>query len=164
MADQPNQDQGLRLADPQVIGRSMADVAERSQRIVADWLERQAKTTPSADPLNIGRAFMEMTTRLMANPAQLVQAQIGFWQDYMTLWQNTARRIMGMDSTPVIEADPKDKRFRDDAWQQNEVFDFIKQSYLLSARYVQTVVGQVDGLDAKPQKRSIFMPASSPMR
>jgi polyhydroxyalkanoate synthase len=156
MADQPNQDQGLRLADPQVIGRSMADVAERSQRIVADWLERQAKTTPSADPLNIGRAFMEMTTRLMANPAQLVQAQIGFWQDYMTLWQNTARRIMGMDSTPVIEADPKDKRFRDDAWQQNEVFDFIKQSYLLSARYVQTVVGQVDGLDAKTAKKIDF--------
>ncbi len=156
MADQPNQDQGLRLADPQVIGRSMADVAERSQRIVADWLERQAKTTPSADPLNIGRAFMEMTTRLMANPAQLVQAQIGFWQDYMTLWQNTARRIMGMESAPVIEADPKDKRFRDDAWQQNEVFDFIKQSYLLSARYVQNVVGQVDGLDPKTAKKIDF--------
>ncbi len=156
MADQTQPDSTLRLADPQVIGRSMADVAERSQRIVADWLERQGKSTPSADPLNIGRAFMEMTTRLMANPQQLVQAQIGFWQDYMTLWQNTARRFMGIDSTPVIEADPKDKRFRDEAWQQSEVFDFIKQSYLLSARYVQNVVGQVDGLDPKTAKKIDF--------
>jgi polyhydroxyalkanoate synthase len=155
MADQP-QDPKLRLPDPQAIGRNMADVAERSQRIVADWLERQGKTTPTADPLNIGRAFLEMTTRLMANPAQLVQAQIGFWQDYMTLWQNTARRIMGMDSTPVIQADPKDKRFRDDAWQQSEIFDFIKQSYLLSARYVQDVVGHVDGLDPKTAKKIDF--------
>ncbi len=36
-----------------------------------------------------------MTAKLMANPARLVQAQIGFWQDYMTLWQNTTRRMMG---------------------------------------------------------------------
>ena len=156
MADTLPPENGMRLPDPQVLGRSMADIAERSQRIVADWLERQGRTTPTADPLNIGRAFMEMTTRLMANPAQLMQAQIGFWQDYMTLWQNTTRRIMGMDSAPVIQADPKDKRFRDSAWQQNEVFDFIKQSYLLSARYVHDVVGHVDGLDSKTAKKIDF--------
>ena len=161
MADNQNpepgmRDTGMRLADPQALGRSMADIAERSQRIVADWLERQGKTAPTADPLNIGRAFMEMTTRLMTNPAQLMQAQIGFWQDYMTLWQNTARRIMGMDSSPVIEAGPKDKRFRDDAWQQSEVFDFIKQSYLLSARFVHDVVGGVDGLDPKTARKIDF--------
>jgi polyhydroxyalkanoate synthase len=157
----------FKLADPQVIGRSMADVAERSQRIVADWLERQARTTPSADPLNIGRAFLEMTARLIQNPARLVQAQIGFWQDYVTLWQNTTRRMMGIDSTPVIEPDAKDKRFRDESWQQSEVFDFIKQSYLLSARYVHDVVGGVDGLEPKTARKvdfyaRQFMDAMSP--
>jgi polyhydroxyalkanoate synthase len=146
----------FKIADPEVIGRSMADIAERSQRLVGDWLDRQSKAAPSADPLNIGRAFMEMTARLMQNPARLVQAQIGFWQDYVTLWQNTTRRLMGMDTNPVISADPKDKRFRDDAWQQSEVFDFIKQSYLLSARYVHDVVGHVDGLDSKTAKKVDF--------
>jgi polyhydroxyalkanoate synthase len=146
----------FKLADPDVIGRSMADIAERSQRIVSDWLDRQSKTSPTANPLNIGRAFMEMTGKLMQNPARLMQAQIGFWQDYVTLWQNTTRRLMGIDSTPVISADPKDKRFRDEAWQQHEVFDFIKQSYLLSARYVNDVVGHVDGLDPKTAKKVDF--------
>jgi polyhydroxyalkanoate synthase len=146
----------FKIADPEVIGRSMADIAERSQRIVGDWLERQSKAAPSADPLNVGHAFMEMTAKLMQNPARLVQAQIGFWQDYVTLWQNTTRRIMGIESEPVITADPKDKRFRDDAWQQSEVFDFIKQSYLLSARYVNDVVGHVDGLDPKTAQKVDF--------
>jgi polyhydroxyalkanoate synthase len=146
----------FKIANPEVIGRSMADIAERSQRIVGDWLERQSKTTPNADPLNIGRAFMEMTARLMQNPARLVQAQLGFWQDYVTLWQNTTRRLMGIDTGPVIAADPKDKRFKDEAWQQSEVFDFIKQSYLLSARYVHDVVGHVDGLDTKTAKKVDF--------
>ena len=77
----------------------MADIAERSQRIVADWLKRQSQeSAASPDPLNIGSAFLEMTARLMANPARLMQAQIGFWQDYLTLWQNTARRMMGMEA------------------------------------------------------------------
>jgi polyhydroxyalkanoate synthase len=147
----------FKLPDPAELGRSMADIAERSQRIVGEWLKRQADEGPGApDPLNIGSAFLEMTARLIANPAKLMQAQLGFWQDYMSLWQNTARRVMGMDSTPVISADPKDRRFRDDAWNDNEIFDFIKQSYLLSARYVQDVVKHADGLDAHTAQKVDF--------
>jgi polyhydroxyalkanoate synthase subunit PhaC len=147
---------GFKLADPSVVGRSMADIAERSQRIVGEWLKRQSQDGPSADPLNIGRAFLEMTARLMSNPAGLVQAQLGFWQDYVTLWQNTTRRIMGMETDPVIGPSPGDKRFKDEAWKENEVFDFIKQSYLLSARFVQNVVTQVDGLDERTAQKVDF--------
>ena len=147
---------GFKAPDPEVVGRSMADIAERSQRIVTDWLKRQPQAAPNADPLNIGRAFMEMTTRLMANPARMMQAQLGFWQDYMTLWQNTAKRMMGIEAPDVIDSGPSDRRFKDDAWKDNEVFDFIRQSYLLSARYVQDVVAKVDGLDPKTAQKVDF--------
>ena len=147
---------GFKLPDPAELGRSMADIAERSQRIVSEWLKRQADEEHAPDPLNIGSAFLEMTARLIANPARLVAAQLGFWQDYMTLWQNTARRIMGGEPEPVIDAPSSDRRFKDDAWRENEVFDFIKQSYLLSARYVQDVVRQVDGLDPKTAQKVDF--------
>jgi polyhydroxyalkanoate synthase subunit PhaC len=147
---------GFKLPDPGEIGRSMADIAERSQRIVGEWLKRQANEEHAPDPLNIASAFMEMTARLMADPSRLVAAQLGFWQDYMTLWQNTARRVMGLDSEPVINAPSTDRRFKDNAWQESEVFDFIKQSYLLSARFVQDVVKQVDGLDPKTAQKVDF--------
>ena len=146
----------FRLPDPASMGRTMAEVAERSQRIVGDFLRRQAEDSQNPDPLNVGSAFMEMTARLMQNPAKLMQAQLGFWQDYMTLWQNTARRMMGMDSDPVVQADPKDRRFKDEAWKDNEVFDFIKQSYLLSARYIQNVVAAADGLEPKTAQKVDF--------
>jgi polyhydroxyalkanoate synthase len=146
----------FRLPDPLVIGRSMADIAERSQRIVTDWLKRQPHAGRRTDPLNLGRTFIEMTAKLMSNPAKLMHAQLGFWQDYMTLWQNTAWRMMGMDSHAVIEAASDDRRFKDDAWKENEVFDFIKQSYLLSARFVQDVVKEVDGLDPRTAQKVDF--------
>jgi polyhydroxyalkanoate synthase len=157
----------FKIPDPAFVGRSMADIAERSQRLVADWLKRQPQADKTADPLNIGRAFMEMTARLVANPARLMQAQLGFWQDYVTLWQNTTRRIMGIESEPVINPASGDRRFKDDAWKENEVFDFIKQTYLLSARYMHDVVTHVDGLDSHTAQKvdfysRQFMDAMSP--
>jgi poly[(R)-3-hydroxyalkanoate] polymerase subunit PhaC len=146
----------FKLPDAAAVGRSMADIAERSQRIVSEWLKRQNQEEREVDPLNVGSAFLEMTARLMANPAQMMKAQIGFWQDYMMLWQNTARRMMGIETEPVIDALATDRRFKDDAWKENEVFDFIKQSYLLSARYVQDVVTHVDGLDKKTAQKVDF--------
>ena len=146
----------FRLPDPALVSRTMADVAERGQRIVSDFLKRQAGSPADPDPLKIGNAFLEMTTRLMANPARLVQAQLGFWHDYLTLWQNTARRMMGDDPTPVIDEDQKDRRFKDEAWREHEVFDFIRQSYLLSARYFRHVVEGTEGLQPKTAQKVDF--------
>ncbi len=134
----------------------MADIAGRSQRLVTDWLNRQSRDTPGLDPMSIGHAFMEMTAQLMRDPAKVASAQLGFWQDYMTLWQNTTRRMWGIEAGPVIETDPRDRRFEDSAWKEIEVFDFIKQSYLLTARYVQDVVARVDGLDARTAQKVDF--------
>src|SRR5262249_45676208 len=78
MADQQPPD--MKLPDPVELSRAMARIAEQSQRLVADFLERQASgegvepVSPGmSDPLNIGRAFLEMTTRMMTNPAKLVE-------------------------------------------------------------------------------------------
>ena len=60
------------LPDPAEVGRTMADIAERSQRILAEWLKRQDKAAASPDPLNIGQAFMELTAQLMADPEKAI--------------------------------------------------------------------------------------------
>ncbi len=147
---------GFRLGDPAVLSRSMADIAERSQRLVTDWLNRQSRELPAIDPLNVGSAFMAMTASLLRDPAKLMQASLGFWQDYMTLWQSSTRRMWGIEAPPVITANAADRRFKDGAWKENEVFDFIKQSYLLSARYVHDMVTQVEGLDPKTAQKVDF--------
>ena len=157
MAEQQNpRTEAPNLPDPAAFSRTMADIAARSQRIVAEWLQRQHEADVAIDPLNIGSAFMEMMARLMANPASLIEAQIGFWQDYVTLCQHSTRRIMGIETQPVVPPDPRDKRFQHEEWKENEIFDFIRQSYLLSARFVQDVVRRVDGLDPKTAQKVDF--------
>ncbi|MBF0334615.1 MAG: class I poly(R)-hydroxyalkanoic acid synthase [Alphaproteobacteria bacterium] len=156
MADETAAD--AKMIDPAELSRAMTNIAERSQRIVNDFLMRQANdhSLPSPDPLNIGNAFLEMTARMMADPAKMVEAHVSLWQGYMSLWQNTARRLMGEDAAPVVEPDKGDRRFKDELWQDNEVFDFIKQSYLLTARWMQRVVGDVEGLDEQSARKVDF--------
>ena len=108
------------------------------------------------DPLNVGRAFYEMTTRLMADPQKLIQAQMSLWQDYMNLWQSTAKRMMGQEADPVIAPAKDDRRFKDSAWQDNQVFDFVKQSYLLTARWLQSTAHSVEGLDEQTSRKIDF--------
>jgi polyhydroxyalkanoate synthase subunit PhaC len=150
-------DPEIKLPDPVQWSRNMAEIAERSQRLVMEFLARQnGEGMGMADPLNIGNAFIEMTTRLMADPGKLIQAQMSLWQDYMTLWQRTAERFLGGQAEPLVEPSPSDRRFKDAAWSESTLFDFIKQSYLLTARWLQTTVKDVDGLDDKTAKKVDF--------
>jgi polyhydroxyalkanoate synthase len=150
-----------KMPDPVELSRSMAEIADRSQRLVAEWLKRQDLPVPDgkvsmADPLNIGGAFLEMTARMMADPARLMQAQLSLWNDYLTLWQRTTQRFLGGSAEPVVEAPPGDRRFKDAAWSENTLFDFIKQSYLLTARWMQSTVKSVDGMDDRTAKKVDF--------
>lgn len=150
---------GVHVPDPVAVSKSMADIMERSQRVVGEFLRRQASTPsdpPSPDPLNIGSAFMEMTARLMADPVRLMQAQAELWQDYVRLWQATSLRMMGQPTEPVVEPERGDRRFRDPAWEESHLFDYIKQSYLLSARWLQAQVREVEGLDPQTARKLDF--------
>ncbi len=140
------------------IHMTMADIAERSQRLVLDFVTRHGTgnvDTPN-DPLNIGQAFLEMTARMVQDPVRLVEANMSLWNDYMNLWQSTAQRMMGADTDPVAEPAGDDRRFKDAAWSENEVFDYIKQSYLLTSRWMQTTVADVQGLDDSTAKKVDF--------
>ncbi len=144
--------------DPVELSRQMAEIAEKSQRLVADFLSRQNGEGGfgMADPMAIGAAFFDMTAKLMADPSRLVQAQLSLWNDYMTLWQRSAQRFLGGEAEPVIEAASEDRRFRDKAWSDNTLFDFIKQSYLLTARCLQGAVKDVEGLDERTARKVDF--------
>src|SRR5687768_13699098 len=145
--------------DPAAWSQAMARIAEQSQRLVADFVQRNQFQNASGggmDPMAMGRAFMEMTARLMSDPAKLMEAQSSLWQDYMNLWQSTAKRMMGQESDPVIAPAKDDRRFKDAAWQDNQVFDFVKQSYLLTARWLQSTVQNVEGLDDKTARKIDF--------
>ncbi len=157
-SDEPKAPPSVKIPDPVELGKTLSRLAERGQKLVAEFLDRQSATKDglSIDPLNIGGAFFEMTARMLADPGRLMQAQLQLWQDYLTLLTAATRRFLGEPAQAVVEPSRDDKRFRDPAWQEGAIFDFIKQSYLLSARWVQSLVKNVEGLDDQTAQKVDF--------
>ncbi len=156
-----NTDQGApkaASASAEDMAKVMSDIAERSQRILSEFMSRNPTSggIGMGDPMNIGQAFMEMSANMMANPTKMIEAQTNLWRGYMDLWANTTLRMMGQQATPVIEPDKADRRFKDEAWSDNAVFDYLKQSYLLTSKWMQNTVSEVEGLDQQTKRKVDF--------
>ena len=129
---------GLSAAESERMKDAFKDIAERSQKLLQDFAEKYKADGPQpADPLRLTQTFMDFTAKMLADPNRLLQAQMELWQQYMKLWQVTAQRMMGQKVEPVAEPAKGDKRFTDPAWKDEVVFDYLKQSYLLTARWLQ---------------------------
>src|SRR5690349_12731218 len=69
-------------------------------------------------------------------------------------------KLWGLDNKqgkPVIEPEAGDKRFSAPDWQQNAVFDALKQSYLLTATTWLRAVEGIEGLDARQRRKLTFL-------
>ena len=120
-------------ADPVTFASNLAKIAEQSQHIVQEFAARNAHNAHfGGNQLHLSGAFAEWFARMMADPQKVLELQLGWWQETLGLWQATAQKFMGEAGPAAIEPEGKDRRFKDKAWQESIVFDFIKQ--FLSAR------------------------------
>jgi len=158
MSAQQQESRKSALPDPQEVARTYAEVAQRASKLINEHMQRQMKHGVSAqtDELGIAQAFMDMTAKLLANPFKLAQAQMNLVWDYVSLWQHSMMRFSGLKTKPVAEPKKGDGRFRDEEWEEHFLFDFIKQSYLITARHVHDVVANVEGLPVETEKKVNF--------
>ncbi len=110
----------------------------------------------SSDPLNVGEAFREMMKSFATDPATLMQSQFKLWTDYALLMASMSRKMAGEDVQPVIEPAAGDKRFTHPAWKENQLLDFVKQSYLTVADWLRTTVHQLEGMDEHEKRKAEF--------
>ena len=92
----------------------------------------------------------------LKDPQRATNLQVGLGQSYLDLWGASAKRLTGQKVSPVIEPDPRDKRFTDPEWSSNQLFDFLKQAYLLTAQWGNRLVTEAEGLDAETQQKAGF--------
>ena len=64
------------------MAKIMANIADRSQRLVSDFIARNAsgKAVDMSDSAQIGAAFLELTQKMMQDPAKMVEAQVSLWE------------------------------------------------------------------------------------
>ncbi len=144
--------------ETQELAKVCQQVAERSSRILGEFAQKQTASMSAAmrDEMGIAKAFMDLYSRMAADPATLASVSMNLWMDQMRLWQSSWMKLFGMQAQPIAEPAKGDYRFKDEDWSKNFLFDYIKQSYLIASRHIQQAVANVEGLPPESEKKVAF--------
>ncbi len=122
----------LASAGPAEWSRIMLSIAERSQKLILNFLERapaDGKNAFGSDIAPFLKAIAELNGHVLNDPEHFVDAQIALWQGYASIWQAALARLQGKPEDLSLLTD---KRFQSKEWQSNWLLDYLKQIYLLS--------------------------------
>ena len=140
---QPGGGEPVRRRRRRRICKNMMRVGQQSQKLLTDFFKRQsAGSKEPLDPLNIAEPFLTLikamtarsdsASRCAVSALERLPRSVGSHRP-----QDAGRR--GRAGGPARAGRPP---FRDKDWQENQIFDFIKQSYLLTANWMQDTVAK----------------------
>jgi len=150
------QDAATPAVDPNALARIYVDTAERAARVLSAFAQKQSEAGGLRDELGLAQAYLDWYAHLLKDPYAMAAASINLTMDTLRLWQSTWMRLFGLAAPEIAEPAKGDQRFKDAQWQDDFLFDFIKQSYLITARHVQSAVAEVHDLPENSRKKVTF--------
>ena len=145
------------MEDFQKTSAEFMKILAKNQDVMSKFMKAPQEAVQSMlDPFNVMQSFTEGAKQLASNPEKLMQANMELWQQHMQLWQHAADRLMGKETKPVAESDKGDRRFKSKEWEENQVFDVIRQSYLITSRWLTKTMANIDNLSEDDARKVQF--------
>ena len=129
---------------PVSLDRFFANLTEANQK----WMQ-QFVNTISAKTCTDGESPLEQGWQQMISGAtQLIDLQTQLYQQQMGLWM----QFLGQGNGGAAPAPAADKRFAASEWNDHPFYSFIKQSYLLTAKWMNELVDKAQVADDEKEK------------
>ncbi|WP_025031111.1 PHA/PHB synthase family protein [Nitratireductor aquibiodomus] len=146
--------------DPERLAQNLARALEELGRAAASWTEAREKGESSditAAPLaDMIRTFSRVSEYWLGDPGRALEAQTRLFAEFMGIWANAIRRMSEENVGDYAQASTTDKRFQDPEWGRNAFFSFLKQAYLVTARWAADLVDGADNLDDITRHKARF--------
>lgn len=144
-------DLGARQVQAHQNFQTATDLMGRAQQMIMEfWSKEHGKSPVITDPLGMMATLTKAWSAMLTDPKRLAEQQQRYFADALSLW----RKFITPDSEkPVV----KDKRFAGAAWAEAPAFDFLRQSYLLTANHFMAAAKDIDGLDPNEKAKAQFL-------
>jgi polyhydroxyalkanoate synthase len=141
--------------DVEAFSHNLARLVEEGGRALAAYLKPREEGRPSGElaeeVTEVVKTLGQVAEYWLADPQRAAELQNRLGKTYLELWAASAKRLVGEPAAPVATPAASDKRFNDPEWTQNQFFDFLKQAYLITARWADNLV--TDAADLKPHTK-----------
>ncbi|RVV99218.1 class I poly(R)-hydroxyalkanoic acid synthase [Mesobaculum littorinae] len=138
--------------------RNLGRIEELSGRLMTALSQRRPvrSSLQGPSPDLYARAATAWWAEAMANPAKIMEHQVGYWgrtlKHYAEAQQSLTRGPLSAPEDPG----PKDRRFADPMWDTHPYFNWIKQQYQINAQAVRDAVADLDGLAEGDRQRLAY--------
>lgn len=148
------------VRDPEAFARNLARAIEQAGKAAAAWVEPREKGEAqenNAEGLaEVAKTLGKVSEYWLSDPQRALDAQTHLFGRYMDLWNSSIQSMAGEKVQPVVEPERGDRRFSDSEWNENPMFSFLKQAYLITANWANDLVEQTEGLDDHTRHKAIF--------
>ncbi|WP_428696733.1 PHA/PHB synthase family protein [Stappia sp.] len=148
------------VKNPEAFAQNLARIVENAGKAMAAYVEPREKgeiKPELADEMTvIFKTLAQVGEYWMSDPQRAMEAQTRLWTRYVDLWNSSLKRMMGEQSAPTAAPDPRDKRFGDPEWNENQFFDFVKQLYLITSQWAEQLVVEAGDLDEHTRHKADF--------
>jgi len=147
------------IPNAEALATNIANAIEQAGRAMAAYLRPRETGEIKTLAEEIGemvRSIGHVAEYYMSDPARAIEAQTALVTQFIDLWAATLQRFQGVPASPVAEPDQSDKRFSDAEWRDNPFFDFIKQAYVVTARWADDLVRRDDELEPHERDKARF--------
>src|ERR1700746_170822 len=121
--------------DAEAFAMNVARAMESGGKALAAYLKpRESGEVSDTPPEEMAEVIKTLTTVAeywLSDNERASDLQTKIAKGYLDLWGSAMRRMAGEEASPAISPSPRDKRFADPEWKQNQFFDFMMQAYLL---------------------------------
>ncbi|HXE88464.1 MAG TPA: class I poly(R)-hydroxyalkanoic acid synthase, partial [Hyphomicrobiaceae bacterium] len=154
---------GFEIRNPQRFARNMARLVEETGKAATIFLQPHAipptHVTLHDDLAPALRTFAQLQRAWWRQPYKVFEAQVALWNSWSDLWHSSVCRFIGLQNGHAGQAassPPQDPRFTHPAWSEHPYFEFLKQSYLITSRWAETLVNEVEDLDPHTRNKARF--------
>src|SRR5664279_147508 len=146
--------------DVEVFAHNLARMIEEGGKALAAYMkpreEGKFNDELADDVTDVVKTVGQVAEYWLSDPQRAVELQTSLGRAYLDLWAGAVKRMTGEPAAPVAAPDPKDKRFADPEWSQNQFFDFLKQGYLLTVQWGERLVEDASGIDEHTRAKAAF--------
>ncbi len=146
--------------DIELFAKNLARMVEEGGKALAAYLrpreQGRKKDGLAEEVTEVAKTFGQVAEYWLSEPQRALELQSRLGKAYLDLWGAAVKRMSGEPAPPVAVPSPQDRRFADPEWSNNQFFDFIKQAYLLSTQWADTLVKDAKGLDPHVRQKAEF--------
>lgn len=131
------------------LGEFLKTLSETNQKLLQEFVNGIKPHQPEAKPEAV---FQNLWGGVLSGAGQFIDMQSKVYKQQMDLWVG----LLGGATQKLVEPEKGDRRFTAPEWEQYPIFDYIKQYYLLTSKWLTEIVDKAVLDEESKEKLGFF--------